>query len=30
MCCKEPCLVAEWREGVYGYLCINCQHWSPA
>lgn len=24
MCCGEPCLVAEWYAGVYGYRCLNC------
>lgn len=25
MCCGKPCIVSEWRDGKYVYICINCK-----
>lgn len=30
MCCDSPCLVAQWVNKVYGYLCLNCSAFRPA
>lgn len=29
MCCKQPCLIATWVDGVYGYRCTNCGGFTP-
>lgn len=29
MCCSSPCLIATWVAGVYGYVCTNCQGFTP-
>lgn len=27
MCCSKPCLTPDWRDGKYGYYCLNCKAW---
>jgi len=29
MCCDKPCLIPDWRDGVYGMYCMNCKQWRP-
>ncbi len=29
-CCVKPCLVVDWKKGVYGYTCTNCRRFTPS